>query len=154
MFNKLLQGAASIRSFVAMGRQREHRTMKRRIVVAISLVVSTGFAAEGPKLVHPAAAAAVVDVAARKAALSKVPATEMRNWCWGSMDRARLDPTAMIRGPIRRQKSNAQAAGNALFDNIAAYYAGNRRFSGTHSGHPCQRRADRRLHEARSLFPA
>ena len=31
---------------------------------------------------------------------------------------------ATIRGPIRRQQSNAQAAGNVLFDNIAGYYAG------------------------------
>ena len=40
------------------------------------------------------------------------------------MRKARLDRTATIRGHIRRQQSNAQAAGNALFDNIAGYYAG------------------------------
>ena len=40
------------------------------------------------------------------------------------MRTALLSRTAAIRGPVRRQQSNAQAAGNALFDNIADYYAG------------------------------
>ncbi len=80
--------------------------------------------AEGSDPVRFAAAAPIVNVAARKAALSKLPRAERKFWCKGSMRKARLGRTATIRGPIRHQKSNAQAASNALFGNIAAYYAG------------------------------
>ena len=99
--------------------------MKNRIVVAVmSSVLFGGFAAEGLELVGAAAAAPVVNVGARKAALSKVPLTQRRSWCRGSMQTPLLSRTATIRGPVRRQQSNAQAAGNALFANIAGYYLG------------------------------
>ena len=99
--------------------------MKKRIVVAVmSSVLFAGFAAQGPELVRSAAAAPVVNVGARKAALAKIPLAERRSWCRGSMQTVLLSRTATIRGPIRRQQSNAQAAGNALFENIAGYYAG------------------------------
>lgn len=99
--------------------------MKIRALIAVmSSILFAGFAAEGPELVRSAAGAPVVDVEARKAALSKIPLLERRSWCQGSMRTVRLSRTATIQGPVRRQQSNAQAAGNALFDNIADYYAG------------------------------
>lgn len=101
--------------------------MPKRIVVVMSSVLFAGFAAQGPEPVQSAAAAPVVDVAARRAALATIPVSERGRWCKGSLVRAGLSRSATIRGPIRRQDSNAQNAGNALFGNIAAYYAGNDR---------------------------
>ena len=101
--------------------------MKKRIVTAVmSSFLFAGLAAEGPGLVRSAAAAPVVDVAARKAALSKIPEPERGRWCVGSMRQAQLARRATITGPVRRQESNAQAAGSALFGNVADYYRGSK----------------------------
>ena len=88
-------------------------------VAVITCVLLTGLG-----LVRAAAAAPVVDVAARKAALAQIPETEREAWCHTSLRRAQLNRKATITGPVRRQVSNAQAAGNALFANIANYYHG------------------------------
>lgn len=69
----------------------------------------------------------VIDVASRRAELETVPRSELRQWCRGSTTPASLGRKATIRGPSIRQESNVQHAGNALFDNIAAYYGGNSR---------------------------
>ena len=99
--------------------------MKNRIVTAVmASFVFVGLAADGLGLVRSAAAAPVVDVGARKAALSKIRESERGDWCTGSMRQAQLARRATITGPVRRQQSNAQAAGNALFGNIANYYRG------------------------------
>ena len=98
---------------------------KRIVVAAMSSVLFAGFVVEGPDLVRSADAAPVVNVASRRAAVEKVPRSELRKWCRGSTSPAPLGRIAKIRGPSSYQESNAQRAGNALFDNIAAYYAGN-----------------------------
>ena len=99
--------------------------MKKRIVTAVmASFVFVGLAADGLGLVRSAAAAPVVDVGARKAALSKIGESERGDWCTGSMRQAQLARRATITGPVRRQRSNAQAAGNALFGNVANYYRG------------------------------
>ena len=97
---------------------------KPMAVAVISCFLFTGFAAEGFGLVRAAAAAPVVDVAARKAAIAQIPEAEREAWCNISLRRAQFDRRATITGPVRRQVSNAQAAGNALFANIANYYHG------------------------------
>ncbi len=67
----------------------------------------------------------VVDPGARKAALAALSPSERRTYCYGRVhDTAHLSPVATIGGPIRRQQSNAQRAGNVLFENIAAWYLG------------------------------
>lgn len=77
--------------------------MKKRIlIVATSFVLVAGLSPEVPDLVRAAAAAPVLNVAARRAALSKVPVWKLRSWCRGSMRKAQLYRTATIRGPIRR----------------------------------------------------
>ena len=99
--------------------------MRSRIVIAMTATfVFAGLAAGGPGVVRSAAAAPVVDAGARKAELSKLSELERGDWCVGSMRQAQLARRATITGPIRRQRSNAQAAGNALFDNVANYYRG------------------------------
>ena len=101
--------------------------MKKRIVTAVmASFLFVGLAAEGLGLVRSAADAPVVDVGARKATLSKIPEPERGRWCVGSMRQAQLARRATITGPVRRQQSNAQAAGNALFGNVASYYRGSR----------------------------
>ena len=92
----------------------------------------------GPGM-RSAAAAPVVDVAARKAALSKIPEPERGRWCVGSMRQAQLARRATITGPVRRQQSNAQAAGNALFGNVANYYRGSRDAQRIGSATPLQK---------------
>ena len=99
--------------------------MKSRMVTGVmSSLLFVGLAAEGLGVVRSAAAAPVVDVGARKAVLSKIPEPDRGAWCTGSMRQAKLERKATITGPVRRQQSNAQAAGDALFGNVANYYRG------------------------------
>lgn len=99
--------------------------MKKFPALAVMVpVLFAAFPAVGPELVRSAAAAPVVNVGARKAALETVPRSELRNWCRGSTAPPRLARQSRISGPSRYQKSNAQRAGNMLFENIAAYYFG------------------------------
>ena len=101
--------------------------MKNRIVTAVmASFLCVGLAAEGLGLMRSAQAAPVVDVAARKGALSRLPEAERGDWCAGAMRQAKLERSATITGPVRRQKSNAQAAGSALFGNVANYYWGSK----------------------------
>lgn len=104
--------------------------MKRIVTAVMSSFLFVGLAAEGPSLTRSAAAAPLVDVGARKAALSKIREPERGRWCVGSMRRAQLERRATITGPVRRQQSNAQAAGSALFGNVANYYRGSKRAAG------------------------
>ena len=66
----------------------------------------------------------LVDVSQRRSELLALPEGDRRKLCRGSTLAPLLDRTATISGPIEYQQSNAQAAGNALFKNIEAYYAG------------------------------
>ena len=65
-----------------------------------------------------------INVKSRRTELTEIPQPERGKWCHGSMERARLSQKVIIHGQIRNHKANVQIAGNTLFDNIAAYYAG------------------------------
>ena len=71
----------------------------------------------------------VIDPGARKAALARLPATERRRYCLGMVRHAALSAEAWITGPIRRQQSNAQSAGNAILETVEGWYAGHPRAS-------------------------
>ena len=66
----------------------------------------------------------LIDVAERRAEIAALPANERRRWCWISRAEPLLERRATITGPIEYQNSNAQRAGNALFDLVETYYAG------------------------------
>lgn len=84
-----------------------------------------GPAPEVGKSVDPEAAIVpLVDVAKRKAELAQLPPDERGCWCRSSVGRAFLARRATIKGQLTRQRSTAQSAGNALFTDIEAYYAG------------------------------
>lgn len=72
----------------------------------------------------------VIDAGARKAALAALPEKERHRYCreFGAFG-VPLSEEATITGPVRRQRSNAQAAGNALLVTVEAWYAGNPRAS-------------------------
>lgn len=77
-----------------------------------------------------AAITPVIDAGARKAALATLPEEERHRYCQESTAYApSLSEAATITGPVRRQRSNAQAAGNALLETVEAWYAGNPRAS-------------------------
>ena len=66
----------------------------------------------------------LIDVAQRKAALATIPPDERRRWCRTSEGPVFLTRRAKIRGRLTQQRSNATAAGNALFALVESYYAG------------------------------
>ena len=66
----------------------------------------------------------LIDVAQRKAALATIPPDERRRWCRTSEGPVFLTRRAKIRGRLTQQRSNATAAGNALFAHVESYYAG------------------------------
>ena len=79
----------------------------------------------GTTTTPPATIEPVVDVTSRRAKLAGISRSDRNRWCdksWGA--RAFLARKTTIHGPIRRQQSNARSAGNALFANVAGYYAG------------------------------
>ena len=97
--------------------------MTRKILVFLFLVLFLFGHMDGkPILTRSAAAAFVVDVASRKAALEGLPRSELRRMCRGSTTPPRWFRTAIIADPNREQGSNVANASDALFDNIAAYY--------------------------------
>ena len=73
---------------------------------------------------HAATIVPLIDVAQRTAELATIPENERHRWCQSSVERVYLTRKARIRGRITHQRSNAQSAGNALFANVEAYYAG------------------------------
>ena len=77
-----------------------------------------------------AAIAPVIDAGARKAALAALPEKERRRYCREfSAHGVPLSEEATITGPVRRQRSNAQAAGNALLKTVETWYTGHPRAS-------------------------
>ena len=99
--------------------------MNRHVTAAVMVsVLFVGVSTQGPGLVRSAVAAPAVDVAARKTEILKTPLAERGSWCRSSMRRIGLDRQARVQHPIGSHESYAQTAGNALFDNIAGYYAG------------------------------
>ena len=99
--------------------------MRGTIAVALcSTYLLSGLVSEFGDLVRSASASPVVGVESRRAALAKIPPYKRKRWCQAGWKQAKLARKATIRGPVRRQRSNAQNAGNALFGNIEAYYAG------------------------------
>ncbi len=71
-----------------------------------------------------AAITPVVMPGARRAALAKLPSGERNQYCRFGVTGAILDVEARISGPIRRQHSNAQSAGNAILETVEGWYAG------------------------------
>lgn len=92
------------------------------VAVVFSLLL-VEFPTRGWPLLRGALAAPVVDVAQRKAALSRISEEEV-SWCQVSFGDPEFSRHATITGPIQRQISNAQAAGNALFGAVEGYYRG------------------------------
>lgn len=115
------------------------RPMAAVCSLAVLLLAGCGPAGTGPGKAAPAALAAkgvdraapitpVVDPGARKAALAALPETQRSRFCREFLIYAApFSEEATISGPLRRQRSNAQAAGNALFRIIEAWYAGHPR---------------------------
>lgn len=97
---------------------------------ALALLAGCATTGSGPapevgRSVDPEAAIVpLVDVAKRKAELARLPPDERGRWCRSSVGRAFLARKATIKGRLTRQRSTAQSAGNALFTDIEAYYAG------------------------------
>ena len=72
----------------------------------------------------------VIDPGVRRAALAALPEEERRRYCQEFIAyAARFSEAATITGPVRRQRSNAQAAGSSLLETVEAWYAGNPRAS-------------------------
>ena len=72
----------------------------------------------------------VIDARARKAALAALPEDERRRHCQEfSVYSATLSEEARITGPVRRQRSNVQLAGNAILETVEGWYAGHHRAS-------------------------
>ena len=80
----------------------------------------------GKGVEHAAPIVPLIDVAQRTAKLATIPENERHLWCQSSVGRAFLARKARIRGRITHQRSNGQTAGNALFTDVEAYYAGRR----------------------------
>ena len=78
----------------------------------------------GKTVDHAAPTLPLIDVAQRRAELATIPKAERHRWCQSSVERVYLARRAKIRGQIPNLRSNAQAAANALFANVEAYYAG------------------------------
>ena len=88
---------------------------------AASISPNSGFE---KRVDHAAPIVPLIDVAPRTAELATIPENERHRWCQSSVERVYLTRKARIRGRITHQRSNAQSAGNALFANVEAYYAG------------------------------
>ena len=88
---------------------------------AASISPNSGFE---KRVDHAAPIVPLIDVAQRTAELATIPENERHRWCQSSVERVYLTRKARIRGRITHQRSNAQSAGNALFANVEAYYAG------------------------------
>ena len=96
----------------------------------------------------------VIDPGARKAALAALPANERDRYCRKySVRAATLSEEASISGPVRRQRSNAQMAGNAILETVEGWYAGNTLATGIHSQRARARRRNGGLHENPAIFP-
>ena len=107
------------------------RTRSATVYGLLALVLLAGCGPAGTGIDKAAPITPVIDAGARKAALAALPEKERRRFCREfSAYAASLSEEATITGPVRRQRSNAQAAGNALLKTVEAWYAGNPRASG------------------------
>ena len=96
----------------------------------VALVLLAGCGPAGRGVEKATQIIPVVDPGARKAALSALLEKERHRFCQEFIAyAASLSEAATITGPVRRQRSNAQAAGNALLETVEAWYAGNPRAS-------------------------
>ena len=98
--------------------------LKRLAFPILSGAFLAGCMAAGDGVDPNAPIVPLIDVAERKAELAAVPANERGRWCKRTWPTPNLERRATISGPIEFQRSNAQAAGNALFGLVEAYYTG------------------------------
>ncbi len=111
--------ASQVRSAILMS----IRTKTSHVLLATFLLTGCVTVGKGVDRATPITPA--IDPGTRKAALTLLAESERQRYCWGSTDvKATLSRVATITGPIRHQQSNAQGAGNVLFQNIAAYFSG------------------------------
>ena len=106
--------------------------MIQRAVAVIGLlftILITGCITTGKGVDKTAVIKSVVDPGERKTALSTLSEQERNQYCWDSTHFVSLSEEALITGPIERQNSNAQSAGNAILENVESWYAGNERAS-------------------------
>lgn len=94
------------------------------LLALVPLVLFVGYVPAANSMDLSAPLTPVVDPGARKAALARLPPEERRKYCQGFASPADLDVEARISGPVRRQRSNAQRAGNEILETVEAWYAG------------------------------
>ena len=102
--------------------------MKKSFAVAILMVLVhlAGCASTGQGVDVSARIVPVINPEIRKAELAQLPRSERKKFCEEGfiMTSSNFDVTATISGPINRQRSSAQMAGNDLFAIIESWYFG------------------------------